>query len=69
MSSLFTAYIFHYTSDVVFFCFFFSIFRILTDTCNELFFLMELYFKKGKYFCLSTPRNIHRLATAKQIIQ
>ena len=52
--------------DVVFFS---SVFRILTGTCTELFFLMELYFKKGKYFCLSTPRNIHRLATAKQIIQ
>ena len=64
MSSLFTAYIFHCTSRC---CFFFSVFRILTGTCTELFFLKELYFKNGKYFCLSTPRNIHRLANAKQL--
>ena len=73
--SVFTVYCIHISLHLQMFFFFsfffflFPVFRILTGTCTELFFLMELYFKKGKYFCLSTPRNIHRLATAKQIIQ
>ena len=69
VSSLFTAYIFHYTSRCFFFFFFFQFLGYLLVHVLNFFFLMELYFKKGKYFCLSTPRNIHRLATAKQIIQ
>ena len=67
--SVFTVYCIHISLHLQMFFFLFPVFRILTGTCTELFFLMELYFKKGKYFCLSTPRNIHRLATAKQIIQ
>ena len=64
--SVFTVYCMHISLHLQ--MVFFTVFRILTGACTELFSLMELYFKKGKYFCLSTLRNIHRLATAKQII-
>ena len=64
--SVFTVYCMHISLHLqmfFFFFFFFSpVFRILTCTCTELFILMALYFKKGKYF------YIRRLATAKQII-
>ena len=67
--SLFAVYCMHISLHLqMFFFFFFPVFRILTGTCMSFLFLMELYFKKGKYFCLSTLRNIRRLATAKQII-
>ena len=48
VSSLFTACIFHCTSR----CFsFFSFLRYLLIHVLNFFFLMELYFEKGKYFC------------------
>ena len=69
--SVFTVYCIHISLHLQMFSLFvfFQFLGYLLVHVLNFFFLMELYFKKGKYFCLSTPRNIRRLATAKQIIQ
>ena len=53
VSSLFTACIFHCTSRCLFVCFFQFLGYLLVHVLN-FFYIMELYFEKGKYFCPGT---------------